>query len=511
MSPTPLPLIERFLRQADERAGAPALVGPHGPVTYAELAATAQGMAESLRDIAGDDGAPLCLLARKSPAAIALVLACLMLGRRFLLPAGDLPAATLEDLVVRAGCGRTVSTDADALHRYPGLPVVAVRPREDARRIAPRPHPQAPGDAVHFMLTTSGSTGRPKIVPLPDDGIARFIDWAGGQFALGPGGTTLSYAPLNFDLCLLDIWATLAHGGCVLLVDQERATNGTYLLELLEAHPVALIQAVPMFYRLLAEASARRSARFDRVGSVVFTGDAMPVRTLAALPRVFPRARLFNIYGCTETNDSFIAEVAPAEVPTLQRVPIGRPLPGVDTLVVDADQGVIDGPGRGELWVATPFQTRGYLGHQGDDKFVAVAGRDGDVVYFRSGDLVERHADGRFTLEGRMDFHVKVRGVRVNLQDVERVILQHADVVEGAVVAVPDPTAGHRLHAQIRRRAVSPLNSLSVFQHCAHRLARTAVPSSIVIDDGPLPKTSTGKVDRRLILQNHIREKKHVL
>lgn len=131
---------------------------------------------------------------------------------------------------------------------------------------------------------------------------------------------------LNFDLCLLDIWATLAHGGQVLLVDQVRATNGTYLLDEMERHPVTTIQAVPMFYRLLAEATTRRAVRFDRVETVIFTGDAMPAPTLAALPRLFPHARLFNIYGCTETNDSFIAEIAAAEADLAHRISIGRPL-----------------------------------------------------------------------------------------------------------------------------------------------------------------------------------------
>ena len=75
------------------------------------------------------------------------------------------------------------------------------------------------------MLTTSGSTGLPKIVPLPAGGVDRFTDWAAEQFDIGPGTVVANYAPLNFDLCLLDIWTTLKHGGCVALVDQDRATQ----------------------------------------------------------------------------------------------------------------------------------------------------------------------------------------------------------------------------------------------------------------------------------------------
>ena len=93
---------------------------------------------------------------------------------------------------------------------------------------------------------------------------------------------------------------------------------------------------------------------------------------------------------------------------------------------------------------------------------------------------VRRHEDGTLTLEGGADFYVKVRGVRVSTQVVEQAIQEHPAVVEVAVIAVPDELAGARLHAQVR-------------------LARTEMPSTIEIVTDPLPKTSTGKVDRKAV------------
>jgi acyl-coenzyme A synthetase/AMP-(fatty) acid ligase len=117
----------------------------------------------------------------------------------------------------------------------------------------------------------------------------------------------------------------------------------------------------------------------------------------------------------------------------------------------------------------------------------------------RTGDIVRRHEDGTLTLEGRADFYVKVRGVRVSTQVVEQAIQEHPAVVEVAVVAVPDEMAGARLHAVVRREPDQKLNSLMLRQHCATRLARTEMPSTIEIVTDPLPKTSTGKVDRKSI------------
>jgi acyl-coenzyme A synthetase/AMP-(fatty) acid ligase len=352
------------------------------------------------------------------------------------------------------------------------------------------------------MLTTSGSTGLPKIVPLNGSGIDAFTDWAAEQFEIRPGTVVANYAPLNFDLCLLDIWSTLKHGACAALVDQDRATQGAYLADLVNANEVNVLQAVPMLYRLLIDVNREDGLTFPSVRHVITTGDKIPATSLAELPRLFPNARFYNVYGCTETNDSLMHEfVGLAEGNVPSNVPVGQPLPGVIALVRSEAGEALQGPGTGELLVWTPFQTRGYLKTDlNEGKFVSVS-EDGDRerIYYRTGDIVRRHEDGTLTLEGRADFYVKVRGVRVSTQVVEQAIQEHPDVVEVAVVAVPDELAGSRLHAVVRREADAKLNSLMLRQHCASRLARTEMPSTIEIVTEPLPKTSTGKVDRKRI------------
>jgi acyl-coenzyme A synthetase/AMP-(fatty) acid ligase len=123
-------------------------------------------------------------------------------------------------------------------------------------------------------------------------------------------------------------------------------------------------------------------------------------------------------------------------------------------------------------------------------------------VYFRSGDLVERDADGVYTLLGRNDFQVKVRGTRVNLEEIELIIASHEDVVEAAVIGIPDELAGVRIHAVVRGIGPGKPNSLKLRDHCRLRLPRVAIPSAIQIVPEPLPRTSTGKVDRQAIRRN---------
>ncbi len=190
-------------------------------------------------------------------------------------------------------------------------------------------------------------------------------------------------------------------------------------------------------------------------------------------------------------------ELSNGEIPA--NIPIGQPLPGVEARIQTDDGTVVEAAGVGELLVWTPFQTQGYLkASLNEGKFVTYPyGDDGERRYFRTGDIVNRHEDGSLTLEGRSDFYVKVRGARVSTQVVEQAIQEHPDVIEVAVVGVPDELAGTRLHALVRREPDSKLNSLSLRRHCSTRLARTEMPSSIEIVTEPLPKTPTGKIDRK--------------
>ncbi|MFI9504541.1 AMP-binding protein [Nocardia sp. NPDC052566] len=466
-------------RHAQQRPTALALISDQQSVTYRELFSRATALRVELH-LGGTD--VVCVRAHKSVTAVALVLANLLSGRPVLLASAELGAESLTALATRAGATHIVSVAEDG-----------------ALEVEPTGVGMSDGvvDAdVGLLLTTSGSTGVPKVVPLSFEAVDRFMEWAATRFEIESGARILSYAPLNFDLCLLELWATLRAGACAVLVDHERAADGAYLRELITANDVHLVQGVPLLYRLLHDADGAPWSADTR--HVLFTGDVLPEKLLAVLPDLFPRAGLYNVYGCTETNDSFLHEVDARGERT--PIPLGRPISGVRAYLAGQDGEVLDGPGTGELVVHTPFQTRGYLDPMvGEGRFFVRADADGPRTYYRSGDLVRRDADGTLNLVGRNDFQVKVRGVRINVQEVEDVILAHPDVAEAAVVALPDELAGHLLYALVRRAPGVKLGSLALRAHCAERLVRTAIPAEVKVVDSALPKGPTGKVDRGAI------------
>ncbi|MFJ3927832.1 AMP-binding protein [Streptomyces sp. NPDC090022] len=489
-APEALGLIGGFLTQVRDRPHAGALVFNGDEITYRELYELAGEERDRLARLELTPGEPVGVLADKSPDSVALVLACLLARRPVLLPSPALADTLLSDLFAQAGCRYVLA---------PGGAAGRVAPNPD---VTAQPLPEDEAAEVAFLLTTSGSTSLPKIVPLGREAVDRFTAWAGPAFDIGPDRTVLNYAPLNFDLCLLDIWTTLARGGRVVIVDPALAAHGRHLLDLVTRHDVHVVQAVPMAFGLLQDAAARTGATFPGVDHVMFTGDAIPDRVFAALPSLFPKARIHNIYGCTETNDSFVHEVDTAAT-SFPPVPIGRPLPGVRALILDPDTNtLVEGPGSGELFVSTPFQTRGYLDRtRHADKFTGHPLGLDDHRWFRTGDLVRRDGAGTLHLTGRTDFQVKVRGVAVNTAEIERVLQDHPDVLEAGVAARPDPIAGKKLVAGVQRAPGSTLTVLELRKHCAQHLPRAAVPTQLTLTDEPLPKTATGKVDRKALDQ----------
>ena len=304
-------IADHFAEQAQRQPDSPALIWNGQPIFYRDLQDLGDSSYAELLDAALPEDRPVGIRAKKSPEAIGLILACLRARRPFLLPSIELAPETLAQLFAQAGTSQVLSPHGPRSESAASLRALVAdaqtAPEGKAGSKSEWP-PAGGGEDVTFMLTTSGSTGLPKIVPLTASGVDAFTDWAAEQFEIKPGAVVANYAPLNFDLCLLDIWTTLKHGGCVAMVDQDRATQGAYLAELVNDNQVNVLQAVPMLYRLLIDVNREDGRTFPSVRHVITTGDKIPASSLAELPKLFPRARFYNIYGCTETNDSLIHE-----------------------------------------------------------------------------------------------------------------------------------------------------------------------------------------------------------
>ncbi|MDX3336950.1 AMP-binding protein [Streptomyces sp. ME02-6979.5a] len=479
--------MQAFSRHVREQPDSTALVHAGHQVTYADLERLTRPATADLDGAGFGSVRALCVPAHKSPETIALLLAAWRQGINTLVPSPALGAAALSTLIAQAHgplSATAVPGGGVTLSREEADPALA-----DGFGVAD------PAESL-LTLTTSGSTGVPKLVPVRTEAFDRFADWSTTAFGIDGGTTALSFSPLNFDLALLDVWTVLEAGGTVVLADAGASGDAGYLRDLAQRNEVTLVQGVPLLHRLLAA----DGARYPAVRTVVFTGEAVSEQGLRDTFAACPAARFHNVFGCTETNDSFIHAIDPDAY--THPLPIGVPIDGTDAvLLIEGPDGteVLRGPGTGELLVHTPFQTCGYLEQARNAHAFMPDPRGGGAMFYRTGDLVRRDADGRCFLQGRTDFQVKVRGVRTNTLEVETVLGAHPDVVEAAVVALPCPEAGTRLHAEVVRRDGASLSTLGLRAYAAKHLPRHAVPSSVGLARTPLPKTPTGKPDRHSI------------
>ena len=478
----------KFVERAIANPHHTALLWHQQAISYSQLHSMVTQSSDALACLGPG---PVCIQAPKSPASIAAILAALQAGRPALFAPDTFPSQTVDGLIGTTGCHAAWTAEG-------------WQPAGQATRALSKPILAE----TALLLPTSGSTGAPKIVPIGVAAATAFADWAHTRFGLGADRRVLNYAPLNFDLCLLDVWGTLQHGGCVVLIDKQQSTDANALREVICASQPHVIQAVPLLFELLTSSNNAKVHCFPSVEHLISTGDVIRMACVRALPPLFPQARVYNLYGCTETNDSFMLEVDfGARMPS--SLPLGQALPGVKWFL-RGDSGIVDGLGTGELHVWTPFQTEGYLQGQAD-RFAPHPADLDSLSYFKSGDLVRRHEDGTLTLEGRTDFQVKVRGQRVNLQEVEGALRQHRAVLDAVAVVVSNPPYGDQLHVVVRRAGGDMVNSLDLRRHCVERLPSAAVPATLRFSDSPFPATSTGKPDRKAIraeVMRHLEEAK---
>jgi pristinamycin I synthase-3/4 len=437
----PRSVLDLFAVQVARAPGAVAVVQEGDALTYGQLDRRANALAHRLRAAGVVPGAAVGLRAGRSPAAVAGLLGIWKAGAVYVPLDPEYPPARLSFLLEDAG-----------------LAAVVAELGEDESAAPP---PALPGDLA-YLIYTSGTTGRPKAVMVEHAALASTIEAVLGRFGFAPGERTAAIAPFTFDISLFELLAPLVSGGTVVLLPLTPALDVMGLvrslpeLDRLHAVPALMRQVVDLVRQ---SGDARLSIRLKEV----FTGgDAVPGELLHDLPDVFPRARVWELYGPTE-GTIFCTAFAVAR-PGGKRVRslLGRPLPGAVVELCDPAGREVPIGVAGEIRLGGGGLARGYW-RRADltaERFVPAAGGG---RLFRTGDLARRLADGRLEFLGRTDEQVKVRGFRIEPGEVESALLRHPEVRE-AVVAVqaggPAGEAGGRLVAWVVCRREGALSGV---------------------------------------------------
>ncbi|GAB1510324.1 non-ribosomal peptide synthetase/MFS transporter [Actinophytocola sp. KF-1] len=468
--------------QARRTPGAVAVVDEDGALTYAELDAAACAVARRLAAHGAGPETVVAVHAPRSTALVAGLLGVLKAGAAYLPLDPDLPAERLAFMLADAGAPLVLT---DGLPSGADVPATAL-PLSDVDAVEAAPRPAGPGNAA-YVIYTSGSTGRPKGVVNTHAGIVNRLRWMQDAFALGPDDTVLHKTPIGFDVSVWEIFWPLTTGARVVLARPGGHRDPGHLWEVMARHRVTTVHFVPSM--LDAFLSAAGAGDLPALARIVCSGEELPLDLARRCVALLPGAELHNLYGPTEAAVDVTAwHCTPAALSSVSRVPIGAPITGVRTYVLDERLRPVPVGVAGQLYLGGVQVARGYHGRPAltAERFVPDPfGPPGGRLY-ATGDVARWRPDGTLEFLGRADDQVKLRGLRIEPGEIAAVLREQPGV--GAAVVV---VREQRLVAYLTGdAAVTELR-----EALRRRLPEYMVPSAFVTLDA-LPLSPNGKLDR---------------
>lgn len=368
----------------------------------------------------------------------------------------------------------------------PGEPFAALL---DADAVCP---PLAVADEdVAAILYTSGTTGRPKGAMLTHLGLVHSALHFRYAFGLSAADRALVAVPMSHVTgAVALVVAIVSAGGTLAVLPQFKAAD---FLALMARERISYTLIVPAMYNLclLQEGFDSFDLSAWRIGG--FGGAPMPLPTIERFAQRLPKLQLINAYGATETTSP--ATIMPAQFGAAHLDSVGLPVACGEICVMD-DEGKEVPPGTtGEIWIRGPMVVKGYWQDE------AATAREISDGYWHSGDIGDMDADGFVRILDRKKDMINRGGYKVFTAEVESVLLAHPQVVEAAVIGVPCPVLGERVHAFVVTREPAP-DAAALRALCASHLSDYKVPESIHLRSDPLPRNANGKLLKRMLKES---------
>jgi len=492
--PASLPTLpSRLAAQARRRPRAPAVSGPDGNLSYADLVAASGAVAQRLVELGVAPGDRVAVCLDRSAALVVALLGVLEAAAAYVPVDSTYPPDRIRGMLADAEVTAVV-TSTSVLDRLPRT----VLPDCDRRLVLDGPLERwAPageqatgggpsGTDAAYVIYTSGSTGTPKGVVVEHRSVSNLLESMAREPGMSEADALLAVTTPSFDIAALELFLPLWVGGRVTVAAAADTAVPERLAGLLDSTGATLMQATPATWQLLIDAgwAGRRRLRALCGGEALSAGLA---------GRLIERcAELWNLYGPTETTIwSTACRVTSTD---LDPLPLGRPIAGTRLYVVDGFDRLAPVGVPGELLIAGRGVARGYWRRPEltAERFVTLPVTGGRRAY-RTGDRVRWRADGRLEYLGRLDAQVKLRGHRVELGEVEAVLRAQLGVTEAAVVRREDRPGDARLVAYVT--GAGHVDPAALRQQLGARLPAYMVPARLVVLER-LPRTPNGKVDR---------------
>ncbi|HEX7449771.1 MAG TPA: condensation domain-containing protein, partial [Pirellulales bacterium] len=391
---------------------------------------------------------------------------------------------------------------ADEFDRYPATPLPAVSP-----------------DALAYIIYTSGSSGKPKGVEVTRAALANLVESMAETYMLSAGDRVLQIISPAFDVAAEEIYPTLVRGGTLVLGPPTTELTGRAILDICRRERVSVAHVPPQLWQqCLLEWRADDESLFDHLRVLVHGGEALSAEAITRWLRM-ARGRVKTLleFGLTETTVTNLVYELPADLdmwPAKRKLPLGRPIAQSEVLLLDEHQQPLPPGAPGELYLGGPGVARGYhrLPEATQERFVSISRRvgkahheppnagsrddfGGTMRFCRTGDLARWLPDGNLEFLGRIDTQIKLRGLRIEPGEIERVLATHPSVGEAAVVVREDVPGVRRLVAYLVPVKGAAIDGGELRAWLRGKLSDSMAPVAFVPLDR-LPLNRSHKLDR---------------
>jgi D-alanine--poly(phosphoribitol) ligase subunit 1 len=476
-------LIERIDHWTAVSPDAIAYVSDGRTLTYGELRRRSDALALYLAERFGDDRAPVAILGHREPEMLIVFLGAVKSGRPYVPIDTAFPPQRVDKAL--------------AISRA----AVVFTPEEIAQMSAvdgPVPVSYVQRDDPFYILFTSGSTGEPKGVVITLACLEHFIAWMlAEQRFIEQGEIFLNQPPFSFDVSVMALYSGLVTGGTVFNISRDLVANPKILYRALANSNATTWVSTPSFAQICLVEERFDEAMLRHVRRFLFCGETLAPQTAAGLLERFPGAEVWNTYGPTETTVAITSvRIDRAILEKYSPLPIGRPMPGTEVFVVNEKGEVLPENERGEIIIAGPNVSPGYLGRP--DLTAAFFFQYRGRRAYRTGDF-GRFRDGLLFFEGRIDAQIKLYGYRIEIGDVEANLRALPAVRDAVVIPVIKDGAAQSLAAFVLLAARDEASHFNLSQRLRNQLSERLplymLPRKFVFLD-TFPMTPNGKVDR---------------
>ena len=496
------PLAQVFESVAQRHGDREALRGESGALRYDELNRQANRLAHHLRDLGVREGSVVGVHLSRSLEVTVVLLAILKAGGVYLPLDASYPSDRLEFIAVDANARLVVTSsrwreqltlpvECQVLCLDEAVAEIAGQ-IEDNLGLSSKPSDLA------YLIYTSGSTGKPKGVAVEHRQLLNRFAWMSRLYPFAADEVSCQRTPLSFVDSLWELLGPLLAGSTSVVVPDRTVVDVHAFVDALASQRVTRLWVVPSLLRAMLDTEPELGRRLPSLRFWVSSGEPLDTALLQRFRCHVPDAKLFNLYGASEVWDATWYDTSEycAERSTI--VPIGRPIQNVQTYVLDAKCHRLPIGMPGELCIGGAGVARGYIGHaaRDDQRFAANPfDTSAGALLYRTGDRARFLHDGQLELLGRFDHQAKIRGVRVELSEVELALLADASVSAAAVVVQADEPTNPQLVAYVVPACGSNLTVGRLRQAIAKRLPEAMLPG-VYIELDALPLTPNGKLDR---------------